>query len=67
MCQDHSLIEAYRTGKDLYSTMASQAFRTTYEECLEFKLDENGKKTDITYPEGKTAADVEKEVEKFKV
>jgi len=53
MCQDESLINAYRTGKDLYSTMAAEAFHTTYEECLEFKLDENGKKTDITYKEGK--------------
>lgn len=53
MCGDQSLINAYKTGKDLYSTMAAQAFHTTYEECLEFKLDENGKKTDITYPEGK--------------
>ena len=45
--------EAYRTGRDLYSTMAAEAFHTTYEECLEFKLDENGNKTDETYPEGK--------------
>lgn len=45
--------ETYRQGKDLYSTMASQAFHTTYEDCLEFYLDENGKKTDRTNPEGK--------------
>ena len=53
MCGDESLINAYRTGKDLYSTMAAQAFHTTYEECLEFKLDANGNKTDETYKEGK--------------
>lgn len=45
--------EAYFTGKDLYSTMASQAFHTSYEDCLEFKLDENGNKTEITNEEGK--------------
>ena len=45
--------ETYRKGKDLYSTMAAEAFHTTYEECLEFYLDENGNKTDKTYPEGK--------------
>ena len=44
MCGDQSLIETYRSGKDLYSTMAAQAFHTTYEDCLEFYLDENGKK-----------------------
>lgn len=44
---------AYLTGKDLYSTMAAEAFHTTYENCLEFYLDENGKKTDKTNPEGK--------------
>lgn len=53
MCGDQSLIETYRSGKDLYSTMAAQAFHTTYEDCLEFYLDENGKKTDKTNPEGK--------------
>jgi DNA polymerase I-like protein with 3'-5' exonuclease and polymerase domains len=53
MCGDENLIHTYATGKDLYSTMASQAFHTTYEECLEFYLDENGKKTDRTNPEGK--------------
>ena len=50
---DESMKNAYLTGKDLYSTMASEAFHTTYENCLEFYLDENGKKTDKTNPEGK--------------
>lgn len=44
---------AYATGKDLYSTMAAEAFHTTYENCLEFYLDENGNKTDKTNVEGK--------------
>ena len=50
---DESMKNAYLTGKDLYSTMAAEAFHTTYENCLEFYLDENGKKTDKTNPEGK--------------
>ena len=53
LADEQSMQEAYRTGKDLYSTMAAEAFHTTYENCLEFYLDENGKKTDKTNPEGK--------------
>lgn len=53
MSDDQNMKDTYAMGRDLYSTMASQAFHTTYEECLEFYLDENGKKTDKTYPEGK--------------
>ena len=53
MCGDKSLIEAYAQGKDIYAVMASQAFHKPYEDCLEFYLDENGKKTDKTNPEGK--------------
>lgn len=53
LCGDENLIHTYAIGKDLYSTMAAQAFHTTYEDCLEFYLDENGKKTDKTNPEGK--------------
>lgn len=37
---DTSMQNAYFTGKDLYSTMAAEAFHTTYENCLEFYLDE---------------------------
>jgi len=40
-------------GKDLYSEIASKAFNKSYEDCLEFYLDENGKKTDKTNKEGK--------------
>lgn len=50
---DDSMKNAYLTGKDLYSTMAAEAFHTTYENCLEFYLDENGNKTDKTNVEGK--------------
>lgn len=53
LCGDENLIKTYAEGRDLYSTMAAQAFHTTYEDCLEFYLDENGKKTDKTNPEGK--------------
>lgn len=53
MSDEQSMKKAYQTGKDLYSTMASEAFKVSYEDCLEFYLDENGKKTDITNPEGK--------------
>lgn len=53
LANEVNMQETYRLGKDLYSTMASQAFHTSYEDCLEFYLDENGKKTDKTNPEGK--------------
>lgn len=53
LCGDENLIRTYAEGRDLYSTMAAQAFHTTYEDCLEFYLDENGKKTDKTNVEGK--------------
>lgn len=47
------MIEAYMTGKDLYATMASDIYKLPYADCMEFYLDENGKKTDKTNPEGK--------------
>lgn len=50
---DESLIEAYAKGKDIYAVMASQAFHMPYDQCTEFYLDENGKKTSVTNPEGK--------------
>lgn len=46
--------EAYFTGKDLYATMASEIYKMPYADCMEFYLDENGEKTDVTNPEGKT-------------
>lgn len=53
MCGDPQMIKAYQEGKDLYSEIASLAFHKSYEDCLEFYLDENGKKTDKTNKEGK--------------
>ena len=53
LADEHGMKTAYKTGKDLYSTMAAEAFHTTYENCMEFYLDENGNKTTETNPEGK--------------
>ena len=53
MCQDEKMLNAYKQGKDLYAEIASLAFGVPYEDCLEFYLDENGKKTDKTNKEGK--------------
>ena len=53
LCGDENMINAYKTGRDLYSSMASIAFHLPYEDCLEFYLDENGKKTDKVNKEGK--------------
>lgn len=39
LCQDENMINAYKTGRDLYSTMASLAFHVPYEDCLEFYPD----------------------------
>lgn len=53
LANDQKMIEAYKTGKDLYATMASDIYKLPYADCMEFYLDENGKKTDKTNPEGK--------------
>ena len=53
MCGDEKMLNAYKNGRDLYSEIASLAFNRTYEDCLEFYLDENGNKTDKTNKEGK--------------
>ena len=53
MCGDEKMLNAYREGKDLYAEIASLAFDVPYGECLEFYLDENGKKTDRVNKEGK--------------
>lgn len=53
MCGDEKMLQAYKEGKDLYAQIASLAFDKPYENCLEFYLDENGKKTDKTNKEGK--------------
>lgn len=53
LADDQKMIDAYLSGKDLYATMASEIYKMPYEDCMEFYLDENGKKTDKTNPEGK--------------
>ena len=53
LANDQKMIDAYLTGKDLYAMMASEIYKKPYAECMEFYLDENGKKTDKTNPEGK--------------
>lgn len=53
MCGDQKMLDAYKQGRDLYAEIASLAFGKPYEDCLEFYLDENGKKTDKTNKEGK--------------
>lgn len=39
MCGDKKMLDAYRHGKDLYAQIASIAFNTEYENCLEFRPD----------------------------
>ena len=53
MCGDEKMLNAYKEGKDLYAEIASLAFDKPYGDCLEFYLDENGKKTDKVNKEGK--------------
>ena len=50
---DPQMYNTFMQGKDLYAEIASKAFNRKYEDCLEFYLDENGKKTDKTNKEGK--------------
>ena len=50
---DAQMYDTFMQGKDLYSEIASKAFNRTYEDCLEFYLDENGDKTDKVNAEGK--------------
>lgn len=47
------MIEAFKHNKDIYATIASLAFNKSYEDCLEFYVDENGNKTDQVNREGK--------------
>ena len=39
LCGDENMINAYKEGRDLYSTMASLAFHVPYEQCKEFNPD----------------------------
>ena len=36
VAQDQNMIRAFQEGRDIYATIASIAFNTKYEECLEF-------------------------------
>lgn len=39
MCQDETMLDAYRNDRDLYASIASLSFNKPYEECLEFGPD----------------------------
>lgn len=62
LSHDEKMVQAYRDGKDVYSEIAAISFNKTYEDCLEFYLDENGKKTDVTNPEGKERRSAAKKI-----
>jgi len=47
------MIDAFKHNRDIYSTIASLSFNKSYEDCMEFYVDENGKKTDQVNREGK--------------
>ena len=50
---DPKMIDAFQHNKDIYATIAGISFNRPYEDCLEFFVDENGKKTDQVNREGK--------------
>lgn len=50
---DPNMIKAFKESKDIYATIAGLAFNRPYEDCLEFYVDENGKKTDQVNRDGK--------------
>lgn len=50
---DPKMVDAFKHNKDIYSTIASLAFHKSYEDCLEFFVDENGNKTEEVNREGK--------------
>ena len=57
VCQDENLIKSFKEGKDIYSFIASIAFNTTYEACLENlptgEYDEDGNEIKVYQPDGK--------------
>lgn len=59
MCGDEEMFKSFREGKDFYAQIASVSFNMPYVDCLEFQVDENGKKIldengePITNPGGK--------------
>lgn len=50
---DPKMIDAFQHNRDIYATIAGLSFNKPYEDCLEFYVDENGKKTDQVNKEGK--------------
>ena len=50
---DPKMIDAFQHNRDIYATIAALSFNRPYEDCLEFYVDENGKKTDQVNREGK--------------
>jgi len=62
MSKDKKMIDAYIKGKDLYSEIAAISYNLTYEECLEFYLDEAGNKTDKVNSDGKKRRTVAKAI-----
>ena len=50
---DPKMIDAFQKNRDIYATIAALSFNKPYEDCLEFYVDENGKKTDQVNREGK--------------
>lgn len=53
LAHDKHMIDAFQHGRDIYATIAALSFNKSYEDCLEFYVDENGKKTDQVNREGK--------------
>ena len=47
LCQDKHLLEANRTGLDLYSAMASKLYKKPYEECTEATLEGKKRRSSI--------------------
>lgn len=47
------MIAAFQQNRDIYATIAALSFNRPYEDCLEFYVDETGKKTDQVNREGK--------------
>ena len=52
LCNDPQMFKVYQEGKDLYSEIAALSFHRSYEDCLEFYLDDQGHKTDKVNLEG---------------
>jgi DNA polymerase I-like protein with 3'-5' exonuclease and polymerase domains len=50
---DPKMIDAFQHNRDIYATIAGLSFNKPYEDCLEFYVDENGKKTDQVNKDGK--------------